>query len=167
PTIMRERFVRVCHSVRIFAFLDRIALVRSSIQKLERETINHRFVTSTARIANYPANRQRSATVLIHLNGNLISSAADSAAAHFDARLYVFNSLLKSLNRIITGTFTNLFKRTVKNLFGNGAFAIPHHAVDELCHQRAVVNRIRKNFSASWAASSWHNLYLSATSSLL
>ena len=57
----------------------------------------------------------------------------------------------------LAGLFADLFHSAVKDLFGNALFTFPHHAVDELCHQHAVVDRIRKDLTSFCCSSSCHN----------
>src|SRR6476660_6408513 len=63
---------------------------------------------------------------------------------------------IENLQRLLAGLVADLAHGIVKNAFRHALLALPHHATDELRHQRAVVNRIGKNFASFSYSSSWH-----------
>src|SRR3982751_700743 len=89
PLVMRERFVRIRHAVRVFFLLHRIAAVVCRVENLCRQTIHHRLLTAAPRVGDDPANCQGTAPLLMHFNRNLISRSANAPRLHFNSRLHV------------------------------------------------------------------------------
>src|SRR5690242_17997019 len=79
PAIMRESLVGFGHAVNIFLLLDRRAATIGCVEQLIRELVDHSFFAATTAVTYDPANRQRSATIRIHFDRNLIVGAADTA----------------------------------------------------------------------------------------
>src|SRR5690348_6663320 len=101
----------------------------------------------------------------MNFDRHLISRAAHATRFHLHCGSDVFDRPLEKLQRLVSCFFTNLAQGVVESSLGNRTLAAPHDAVDELGHQRAVVNRIRQHLSSFSNSSSWHNA--SAISPLL
>src|SRR5215216_4906359 len=153
---MRKRLVRVRHAVRVFFLLHRIAAVVGRVENLGRQTIRHRLFTATAGVGDDPANCQGTAPFLVYFNRHLISRTADASRLHLDRGLHVIDRPFENFQRLFARLVADLPHRIVENALGHTLLAFPHHATDELRHQRAVVDRIGKYFASFGYSSSWH-----------
>src|SRR5215213_1443303 len=156
PLIVRKRLVGVRHAVRVFLLLDRIPAVVCRIENLGRQTIRHRLFTAAACVGDDPPDCQGTAPFLVYFDRHLISRTADASRLHFNRRLHVIDRALENLQRLFAGLVANLPHGIVENALGHTLLAFPHHAADELRHQRAVVDRIGKYFASFGYSSSWH-----------
>src|SRR5436190_23543081 len=59
PAVVRERLVRVCHLVDVFALLHRVATVLRRIDDLVREAVLHRLLVAVAGVLDQPAHTER------------------------------------------------------------------------------------------------------------
>src|SRR6185503_17667920 len=84
--------------------------------------------------------------------------STDAPRFHFDRRSHVFNRALENFQRLVAGLITDLPQGIVKSAFGQRALAAPHDPVDELRHQRTVVDRIGKYGSSLCNSASRHRL---------
>jgi len=153
---MRECFVGIRHAMRIFLLLDRVAAIVRRVKQLSRETIGHRFLTSAASELNYPANCERAAPLLMYLNRDLVCGSSYTARFHFDSWPNVFDRALENFERFFAGLLAYLSQSIVKGSLGQRLLPAPHAAVDELGHQRTVVNGIRENRASFCNSSSRH-----------
>src|SRR5690349_21686050 len=153
---MRECFVSVRHAVRVFLLLHRIAAVVRRVAMLGRQTISHRLFTAAAGVGDDPANCQGTAPFLVYFDRHLISRTADASRLHFNRGLHVINRPFEYLQRLFARLVADLAHGIVENALGHTLFAFPHHATDELRHQRAAINRIGKYFASFGYSSSWH-----------
>src|SRR5204862_6759077 len=140
---------------RVFAFLHRATAKIGGIEQLVGQLLLHRLpVAPRGRIADDPADAEREAPVRIHFDRDLIVGAADAARLHFEARLDVVDRLLEDLQRIVAGLLLDDVEALVDDPLGGAALAAVHDAVDELAHERALIERVRGdvafgNFSSS------------------
>src|SRR4051812_33503175 len=102
----------------------------------------------------------------MNFDGHLVGGSADATRLHFDGRAHVFNRALEDLQRLFVSFFAHLFQSVIKSLFRDRALSAPHDAVDELGHQRAVVNRIGKNGTSLCNSASRHRLLRASLRSL-
>src|SRR5580692_11885326 len=61
PAVVGERAVRVCHLVRVFALLHRVAAIVGGVHEFARQTAGHVLLAAAARGRDDPADRQRAA----------------------------------------------------------------------------------------------------------
>src|SRR6185503_5719692 len=115
-----------------------------------------RFFAAATRVRNYPANCQGAAPLLVYFNRNLIRGSANAPRFHFHRGLHVVDGALEDFERLFAGLVANLAHRIVKNTLCYRLLSFPHHAADELGHERAVIDRIRKHFASFGYSSSWH-----------
>src|SRR6266849_11138442 len=156
PPVMRKGLIGLRHLVRIFFLLDRVAAVVGGIHDLAGALVLHRLLAATVREGDQPSDGQGGAAGGPHFHGNLIVRSADATALHFQCRLDVVDCLLEQLDRIILGPIFNLLQRAVKHALGDRLLSLDHQRVDELRHQLAVVNGIRKDLAFRNFASAWH-----------
>src|SRR5215471_4849421 len=104
---MRERLVRVGHAVCIFFLLHRIAAIVGCIQNFTGQPIRHRFLTTAARVENDPANRERSAALLVYFNRDLISRPTYATRLNLDSRFGVVDGALEDLEWLFTSLLAN------------------------------------------------------------
>src|SRR6267143_793983 len=155
PSIVREGFVRLGHAVRVFALLHGTAAQVGGVEQLVRQLLLHRLSVATRRrVADDPPDAQRQPAVRVHLDRHLVVGAADAARLHFKARLDVVDRLLEDLQRIVAGLVLDDVEAPIEDALRRATLAVAHHAIDELGHERALVNRIGRdvalrNFSSS------------------
>src|SRR5580765_3394870 len=158
---MGEGLVGFGHPVNVFAFLDGAAAQIRRVEKFVGELLLHRLaVAAFARLADEPANAQGQTAVRIHFDRHLIVAAADATRLHFQARLDVVDRLLENLQRIVAGLFLDDVEALVDDALRRAALAAAHDAVDELRHEGALVERIRRNIALRDFSSAWHGLSL-------
>src|SRR5262245_62208740 len=168
PAIMSERLVRLGHPVCVFALLHRAASQVRAVEEFVRELLVHRLaVAARARVADQPADAEREAAVRIHFYRHLVVRAADATRFHFEARLDVVDRLLEHLQRIVAALLLDDVEGLVNDALGGTALTVAHHAVDELAHERTLIDRVRRNVALRNLSSSWHlsSSQLSAVSS--
>src|SRR6185503_3564147 len=153
---MRERFVSVCHAVRVFLLLHRITAIVRGVENFSRQTIRHRLFTAAAGVGDDPANCQGTAPFLVYFDRHLISRTANASRLHFNRGLHVINRPFENFQRLFARLVADLAHSIVENALGHTLFAFPHHTTDELRHQRAAVDRIGKYFASFGYSSSWH-----------
>src|SRR5262249_49485650 len=117
-------------------------------------------VATLARVADEPADAERQAAIRIHFDRHLIVAAADAARLHFEARLDVVDRLLERLERIVARLFLDDVEALIDDAFGRAALAARHDAVDELRHERALIERVRCDVAFGNFSSAWHVLSL-------
>src|ERR1051326_5067330 len=153
---MRERFVRVRHTMCVVFLLHRVAAIVGGIENLGRETIRHRFFAAPTRVGNNPTNSQGTAPLLVNFNWNLVRRTTNAPRLNFDRGFHVVDGAFENLQWLLTGLVADLLHGIVKDALGHALLALPHHAADELRHQWAAVNRIGKDFASFSFSSSWH-----------
>src|ERR1044072_8667027 len=153
---MRERFVRVRHTMCVVFLLHRVAAIVGGMEKPARETIRHRFFTAPTRVGNNPTNSQGTAPLLVNFNWNLVRRTTNAPRLNFDRGFHVVDGAFENLQWLLTGLVADLLHGIVKDALGHALLALPHHAADELRHQWAAVNRIGKDFASFSYSSSWH-----------
>src|SRR5689334_233847 len=122
PAIMRESLVGFGNAVNVFLLFDRSA--------------------ATTAVTYDPANRQRSATIRIHFDRNLIVGAADTASLHFEQRLAVFDCFLEKLQRFVSALLLEILHRLIEDRLSGALLSLVHHRVHELGDQRRTVDRV-------------------------
>src|SRR5262245_51207876 len=140
----------------VLALLDRVPLARRGVHNLGGEFINHRLLAPVARVSHQPAHRQGDAAGGVDFDRHLIVGAADALRFDLDLRLKVLNSFLEDLQRVFLRTLLDLVKSLVNDALGHRFLAVPHHRIDELGDERAVVNRVGQNLAFWYFSSSWH-----------
>src|SRR3954447_14951808 len=79
PPVMRERLVRFCHPMRVFALLHRAASQVRGVEQFVREALLHRLaVAARACVADEPADAEREPAARVHLDRHLIVRATDA-----------------------------------------------------------------------------------------
>src|SRR3990170_7075082 len=143
PAIVRERLVRLGHAVRVLALLYGAALSVARVQDLGDELIRHRpLVFALPRVVHQPAQPQRRAPLLAHLNRHLVRCPAHAAGAHLEDRHDVVQGLVEDLDRVLPAALPYLVERAVDDALGEVLLPAQHDRVHEAVHHDAVVHRI-------------------------
>src|SRR5215203_1445900 len=142
PAVVREGLVRLRHPIHVVFALERAALFVERVQQLPRELRRHALLTPVARERDDPADRERAATALRHLDGDLVVRAADAAALHLEDRRHRLHRLLEHLDRRPAGALADDGEGVIDDLLGNRLLPVPHQAVDQLLHEDRPVNRV-------------------------
>src|SRR5215210_7943247 len=159
PLVVRERLVGLGHTVRVVLLLDGIAAVVGGVEHLAGEAVDHRLLAAGAGGAHDPADGERAAALLRDLDGHLVGRAADAARLDLDGRAHVLDGALEHLQGVFAGLLADLRQRPVEDALGRRLLAAPHQAVDELRHQRAVVNRVGEHVASVNNSSSRHSRF--------
>jgi small subunit ribosomal protein S7 len=161
PSVMRERFVRFRHAMRVFALLHGAAAQICGVEQLVGQLLFHRLaVAARPRVADEPADAERQAAVRVHFDRHLVVRSADAPRFHLEAGLHIVDGFLEGLQRIVAGLLFDDVEAAVENPFRRAALAAAHHRVDEAGNQRAAVKRVGGNFSFCNNSSSRHFLVL-------
>src|SRR5712692_7614602 len=102
----------------IVFLLDRVAAIVRRIEQLSRQPVSHRFLAAPARKRDDPANRQRTAPLLMNFDRDLIGGSSYAPRFHFHVRAHVLDSLLENFERLFAGLVANLPQRIVKSFLG-------------------------------------------------
>src|SRR3990172_3933639 len=144
PTIMGEGLVGLGHAVHVLFPLHGAALPVGGIQQLLGQLVHHAFARPGPRVQQQPADGQGLPSVGIHFHRYLIVGAAHAPRFHFQHRLDVFHGLIEHLQRLVMGLLADLFHGAVKDALRGRALAVPHHRINELLHQVAVIDRVTR-----------------------
>src|SRR5215475_393437 len=158
PAIMRERFIGLSHSMHVLALLDSVPLARRGVHNFGGEFIDHGLLATVARVSHQPTHRQGDAAGGVDLDRDLIVGASDALRFDFDLRLKVVERFLEDLQRVFLRTLLDLVKSLINDALGHRLLAVPHHRVDELGDERAIVNRVGQNLAFWDFSSSRHKL---------
>src|SRR6478736_2485294 len=109
PAVVREGPVRLGHLVGVLASLDGGTQAIAGVEKLVRETLDHRLLSALLREGHQPTQGQRGRPLRADLDGNLVGGAADAAATHLKGGLDVVEGALEGDNRIGTSLLPGLF----------------------------------------------------------
>src|SRR5437870_811839 len=86
PPVVREGLVGLRHPVHVVLALERVALLLERVEDLAGELVLHVLLAAIAREGDKPAQGERAAAALWHLDRNLIVGAADAARADLEHR---------------------------------------------------------------------------------
>src|SRR5262245_60278030 len=98
PPVVGEGLVGLRHPVHVVLALERAALLVERVEDLARELLGHPLLAALAREGDQPADGERAATALRHLDRNLVVGAADAAAADFEDRGDGLHGLLEHVH---------------------------------------------------------------------
>src|SRR5262245_60355947 len=155
---MREGLVGLRHLVRVFALLDRAALVARRRHQLVRELLRERVVRTGARERDDPARRERVPAVRTDFHRHLVVRTADAARLHFQDRLHVVHGLLEDRHGFLAGLLLDHRHGLVEVALGDRALAAAHDRVDEPRHQDTVELGIRGRLAARDVAFTRHRV---------
>src|SRR6267142_5467458 len=132
--------------MRVFALLDRAAAEVRRIEEFVGQLLLHGLaVAARPRVRDQPADAEGEAPVRIDFDRHLIVRAAHAPRFHFEAGLDVVDRLLEHLQRIVARLFLDDVEALINDSLSGAALAAVHDAVDELAHQRALIERIRRD----------------------
>src|SRR5262245_19414274 len=157
PPIVRERLVRFGHAVRVLALLHRAAPRVRRVHEFVRQLLLHRLsVAARTGVPDDPPDAERQPPVRIYFDRHLVVRAADAARLHLEARLDVVDRLFEHLQRIVARLVLDDVEALVDDAFSGAPLTVAHDAVDELAHERALIDRIRWNVSLRYLSSTRH-----------
>ena len=117
--------------------------------------IRDRFRTG-AGIGGHPPQTQGLTAFRAHFHRHLVGCAADTAGLDLQLGHDVFHRLLKNLQGVLFGFFTDDVERTVDDFLGYAPLAVYHDVVDESGYQFGIVKRVRQNIAFCYGTSSRH-----------
>jgi hypothetical protein len=137
-----ERAVRLGHLVSVLATLHSGTQAVRSIENLIRETVGHRVLATSLRVAGQPAERERVRAVRLHLDGHLVGAAADAARADLERGTHVVERLLEHGHGVLAGLLRDVLESTVDDALGETLLAVQQDLVDELADDGRAVDGI-------------------------
>src|SRR3954453_12580117 len=143
PAVVGEGLVGLRHPVHVVLALERVALLLERVEDLAGKLVLHVLLAPVARVRHQPAERQRAAAPLRHLDRNLVVRATDTAAANLEHRRDRLDRLLEHLGRRPARLVADLVEGAVHDRLGGRLLALDHHAVDQLRDELALVDGIR------------------------
>src|SRR5918995_4110133 len=159
-SVVREGAVRLGHSVRVLAALDRRARVIECIKQLVSQLLLHRLARAGSRCRQKPAHGQGLAARTFDLHGNLVCRAADTPGLDLDHRGRIAEGLLKHFKRGPTGSIPDSVQCAVDDPLGSALLATLHHLIDEARQNLALIACVRCRNPALDLRPTWHILSL-------
>src|SRR5690554_332787 len=154
---MRERLVRFCHAVHIFALLDRSTFAISGIHDFACQTGSHALLTTLGGIIYQPTHGQSSTTARAYFHRHLVRGTTDTTGFHFDDWANCIQRFFEVFHRLTFLALLDNFQSTVNDTLGDRLLAGLHNVVDKLGQQLAIELRIRKDLPLRGNATSWHD----------
>ena len=154
---MGESFVCFCHLVHFVFSLASAACIVQCVQNFACQTVNHCLFAAFSGIQCDPSQTQCLSSFRSDFHGYLVGCTADTASLNLQYRHDVAQSFFKNFQSFSTCFFCYFIECTVNDLFRYTLFTVQHDAVDELCHQLAVVNRIGQDLSFCYMSFSRHD----------
>src|SRR3954451_11285821 len=77
PAVVREGLVGLRHPVHVVFALVGVSLLLERVEDLPRQLVGHVLLAPVARVGDEPAQRERAAAALRHLDRNLVVRPAD------------------------------------------------------------------------------------------
>src|SRR5262245_8533975 len=143
PAVVGEGLVGLRHPVYVVLALERVPLLLERVEDLSGKLVVHVLLAPLAGVGHEPAQRQRAAAPLRHLDRHLVVRATDAAAADLEHRRDRLHGLLQHLGRRAARLGADLVERAVDDRLGGRLLAFDHHAVDQLRDELAVVDGVR------------------------
>src|SRR5690606_22337871 len=144
PAVVRERFVRLCHTVGLFTLLDCATTTLGGVNQLGGQLARHAVFTALARSVDQPAHRQRDATRCAHFDWHLVGGTTNTARLHFDRRGDIGQSLLNHFHRIGI-LFADHVHGTVDDALSDGLLAAVHDHIDKTRDRLAAMLGVRQD----------------------
>src|SRR5438309_11561026 len=110
----------------VLALLYRGAAILRGVAQLTRQALFHRVLGTAARRADQPADRQRLAAIGTHLDGNLVSRAADASRADLDGGTDVAQRVVEDAQRVLAAALGDAVEGAVDDGFGSRLLALVH-----------------------------------------
>lgn len=158
PTVMRKRLIGLCHTMRIFLFLDRASCLIIRIKEFRCQTTRHTPLAARARTSHQPPQTQGESPIRRHVDRNLIGRPADPARPHLQDRLDILHRLLKYLKRFLPRALLNDIKGIINNALGQALLPPLHNHIDTTGDKRIAIFRIRWHRTFLNHLSTWHAL---------
>src|ERR1044071_1959111 len=86
PAVVGEGLVGLRHPVHVVLALERVALLFERVEDLAGQLVAHVLLAPVAPVGHEPAEGERAAAALGHLDRNLVVRAADAAGSHLEHR---------------------------------------------------------------------------------
>src|ERR1043166_2714247 len=126
PAVVRKGLVGLRHSVHVVLALERVALLLERVEDLAGQLVLHVLLAPVARVGDEPAERERAAAPLRHLDGNLVVGAADAARSNLEHRRDRLHGLLEHLDRRPPRALAHLVEGAVDDRLGDRLLAVAH-----------------------------------------
>src|SRR5690349_5322394 len=142
PAVVREGLVGLGHLVGVLATLHRGAEAVGRVEDLVHEPLGHGLLTTLTRVADHPAQGQRGRAVGLDLDRHLVGGATDTTRLDLERRTDVVQRALEGHDGVGAGLLLDALEGAVDDRLGDGLLAIEEDLVDQLGHQRGVVDRV-------------------------
>src|SRR5882757_5179326 len=118
PAVVRESLVGLRHPVHVVFALVRVPLLLERVHDLAGQLVGHVLLAPVARVGDDPAERERAAAALRHLDRNLVVRATDTARLDLEHRRDRLHGLLQHLDRRPAGLLADAVERAVDDRLG-------------------------------------------------
>src|SRR6476660_4569180 len=142
PAVVREGLVGLGHLVRVLPTLDRGTEAVGRVEDLVHEALGHGLLTTLTRVADHPAQGQRGRAVGLDLDRHLVGRATDTAGLDLEGGTDVVEGTLERDHGVGAGLLLDALEGAVDDRLGDGLLAVEEDLVDQLGHQRGVVDRV-------------------------
>src|SRR5690349_11147859 len=142
PAVVREGLVGLGHLVGVLATLHRGAEAVGRVEDLVHEALGHGLLTTLARVADEPAQRERRGAVRLDLDRDLVGRTADAAGLDLEGRLDVVERALERLDRVGAGLLAAALEGAIDDGLGDRLLAVEEDLVDQRGHQGGLVDRV-------------------------
>src|SRR3954470_2654006 len=119
PAVVREGLVGLRHPVHVVLALERAALFVERVEDLAGQLRGHPLLAPVAREGDEPADRQRTAAALRHLDGHLVVRTADTPALDLEHGRHRLDRLLEHLEGWASRALADHGQRVVDDLLGD------------------------------------------------
>src|SRR4029077_15805846 len=124
PAVVRKGLVGLRHPVHVVFALVGVALLLERVEDLAGELVGHVLLAAVARIGDEPAQGERTAAPLGHLDRNLVVRAADPAGLDLEHRRARLPGLLQHLDRRAARLLADAVERAVDDRLGGRLLAV-------------------------------------------
>src|SRR5699024_1389528 len=142
PAVVREGLVRLGHLVGVLATLHRGPEAVARVEDLVHEALGHRLLATLTGVADEPAQRERRRAAGLDLDRDLVGRTTDAAGLVLQGRLDVVQCALERLHRVGAGLLAAALEGVVDDGLGDGLLALDEDLVDQLRHQRGLVDGV-------------------------
>src|SRR3954451_220627 len=156
PSVVGERAVGVRHLVEVLTALDRRALPVGRVHDLRHEALAHRVLPALTREVHEPPQGERRSPGRTDLDRHLVARATDAPALDLEQRAGVLHGLLERDDRVVRRAFADLLERLVHNALGGRLLPVQQDLVDQLRHERVLVDGIRLDLTPDRRSLPWH-----------
>src|ERR1700682_532287 len=151
-----ESLVAFGHPVGFLFALDGSASVLGGIKQLECELLRHALPATLASETDYPPSCQCEPALRPDLDWNLVGRATDTPRLDLEQRGGVAKGEVEHLERLLLGLVGRAGDGVIDDLLRRRPLALAHDYIHELGDRLRLVDRIGRDDTLDWTATSRH-----------